>query len=39
VAREGVQVRLVTEAGIISAKAVKVDVPTDLPLLKAEGKF
>jgi S1-C subfamily serine protease len=39
VAGNGAQVRLVTEAGLISAKVVKVDVPNDLALLKAEGKF
>ena len=34
-----VQVRLVTSAGLISAKVVKVDAANDLALLKAEGKF
>ena len=33
------QARLVTSAGIISAKVVKVDTANDLALLKAEGKF
>jgi TPR repeat protein len=35
----GAQVRLVTEAGLISARVVKVDAANDLALLKAEGKF
>ena len=39
VAGNGVQVRLVTEAGIIAAKVVKVDAANDLALLKVEGKF
>ena len=39
VAGDGAQVRLVTAAGIISAKVVKVDAANDLALLKAEGKF
>jgi S1-C subfamily serine protease len=39
VAGVGAQVRLVTEAGIISAKVVKLDAANDLALLKAEGKF
>jgi TPR repeat protein len=33
------QVRLVTEAGIICAKVVKLDVADDLALLKVEGTF
>ena len=33
------QVRLVTRAGLISAKVVKVDAANDLALLKAEGRF
>jgi uncharacterized protein len=33
------KVRLVTDAGLISAKEVKVDVANDLALLKAEGVF
>jgi len=39
VAGNGAQVRLVTEAGLISAKVVKMDAANDLALLKAEGKF
>jgi S1-C subfamily serine protease len=39
VAGNGAQVRLVTSAGLISAKVVKVDAANDLALLKAEGKF
>jgi TPR repeat protein len=39
VAGSGAQVRLVTEAGILSAKVVKVDAANDLALLKVEGKF
>jgi TPR repeat protein len=39
VAGSGAQVRLVTEAGLISAKVLKVDSANDLSLLKAEGKF
>jgi len=39
VAGNGAQVRLVTVAGLISAKVVKVDAANDLALLKAEGKF
>jgi TPR repeat protein len=35
----GAQVRLVTGAGLISAKVVKVDAANDLALLKAEGNF
>ena len=37
--RDGAQVRLVSQAGIISAKVVKVDAANDLALLKAEGRF
>jgi S1-C subfamily serine protease len=33
------QVRLVTSAGLISAKVIKVDEANDLALLKAEGRF
>ncbi len=33
------QIRLVTGAGLISAKVVKVDAANDLALLKAEGRF
>ena len=39
VAGNGAQVRLVTEAGLISAKVVKVDAANDLALLKVEEKF
>jgi S1-C subfamily serine protease len=39
VAGDRAKVRLITAAGIILAKVVKVDVPNDLALLKAEGKF
>jgi S1-C subfamily serine protease len=39
VVRDGAQVRLVTSAGLISAKVVKVDAANDLALLKAEGRF
>jgi len=39
VVRDAAQVRLVTSAGLISAKVVKVDAANDLALLKAEGKF
>ena len=39
VAGEGATVRLVTAAGLIAAKVVKVDKANDLALLKAEGKF
>ncbi len=36
---DATQVRLVTSAGLISAKVVKVDAANDLALLKAEGRF
>jgi S1-C subfamily serine protease len=39
VAGNGAQVRLVTSAGLISAKVIKTDAANDLALLKAEGKF
>ena len=39
VAGTAAQIRLVTSAGLISAKVVKVDAANDLALLKAEGKF
>ena len=39
VVRDAAQVRLVTSAGMISAKVVKVDTGNDLALLKAEGRF
>jgi len=39
VAGNGAQVRLVTEAGILTAKVVKVDAANDLALLNVEGRF
>jgi len=39
VVKDSSHVRLVTEAGLISAKVVKVDSANDLALLKAEGRF
>jgi S1-C subfamily serine protease len=39
VVKDAVQIRLVTSAGLIEAKVVKVDSANDLALLKAEGKF
>ena len=39
VAGNGAQVRLVTSAGLISARVVKVDSANDFALLKADGKF
>ena len=39
VVKEAAQVRLVTSAGIIAARVVKVDAANDLALLKAEGRF
>jgi S1-C subfamily serine protease len=39
VAGGGARVRLLTAAGIIPAKVVKVDAANDLALLKVEGKF
>ena len=39
VAGNGAQVRLVTAAGILSAKVVKADAANDLALLKVDGKF
>lgn len=39
VVEDSAQVRLVTSAGVISAKVVKIDSANDLALLKAEGKF
>jgi S1-C subfamily serine protease len=39
VADEGDQVRVMTSAGLVAAKVVKVDKANDLALLKAEGKF
>ncbi len=37
--KDTTQIRLVTSAGLISVKVVKVDAANDLALLKAEGKF
>ena len=39
VVKDAAQVRLVTSAGLIAARVVKVDAANDLALLKAEGKF
>ena len=39
VVRDATQIRLVTSAGLISAKVVKLDAANDLALLKAEGQF
>ncbi len=39
VAGNGAQVRLVTEAGLLAAKIVKVDAANDLALLKVDGRF
>ena len=39
VVRGAAQVRMVTSAGLISARVVKMDAANDLALLKAEGKF
>ena len=39
VVKDATKVRLVTSAGLIDAKVVKVDAANDLALLKAEGKF
>jgi S1-C subfamily serine protease len=39
VAGKGAQVRLVTSAGLVPARVIKVDSANDLALLKAEGKF
>ena len=39
VVKDAAQVRLVTSAGLISARVVKVDAANDLALLKAEGRF
>ena len=39
VVKDATQVRLVTSAGLIAAKVVRVDAANDLALLKAEGKF
>jgi S1-C subfamily serine protease len=39
VVKDAAQIRLLTRAGLISAKVVKVDAANDLALLKAEGRF
>jgi S1-C subfamily serine protease len=39
VVKDAVQIRLVTSAGLISAKVIKVDSANDFALLKADGKF
>ena len=39
VVKEAAPVRLVTSAGLIAARVVKVDAANDLALLKAEGRF
>jgi len=39
VVRDAAQIRLVTGAGFISARVVKVGAANDLALLKAEGRF
>jgi S1-C subfamily serine protease len=39
VVKDATQVRLLTSAGLISAKVVRVNAANDLALLKAEGKF
>jgi TPR repeat protein len=39
VVKDATQVRLVTSAGSIAAKVVRVDAANDLALLKAEGRF
>ena len=39
VVKDAAQIRLVTSAGLISAKVMKVDAANDLALLKAEGRF
>ena len=39
VVKDAAQVKVVTSAGIIAAKVVKVDAANDLALLKAEGRF
>jgi TPR repeat protein len=39
VVKDAAQVRLLTSAGLISAKVVRVDAANDLALLKAEGRF
>ncbi|MBE3045354.1 SEL1-like repeat protein [Candidatus Bathyarchaeota archaeon] len=39
VIREATQIRLVTNAGVVPAEIVKVDMANDLALLKAEGRY
>ena len=39
VVKDATQVRLVTSAGLIVAKVIKVDAANDLALLKVEGRF
>jgi S1-C subfamily serine protease len=39
VVKDATKVRLLTSAGLIDAKVVRVDAANDLALLKAEGKF
>ena len=39
VVKDAVQIRLVTSAGLVSARVIKVDSTNDLALLKAEGEF
>jgi S1-C subfamily serine protease len=39
VVKDAAKVRLLTSAGLISAKVVRVDAANDLALLKAEGRF
>jgi S1-C subfamily serine protease len=39
VVKGAAQVRLVTSAGLISVRVVKVDAANDLALLKADGRF
>ena len=39
VIKDGTKVRLLTSAGLINAKVVRVDAANDLALLKAEGQF
>jgi len=39
VVKDAAQIRLVTSAGLVPARVVKVDSGNDLALLKAEGKF
>jgi S1-C subfamily serine protease len=39
VVKDATQIRLVTSAGLIDAKVVRVDAANDLALLKADGRF